>query len=237
MMKAVGTTENVSPVIVEAIKHAAMDLTPEQRELALEVLEEQRLRDRPRHAHRRLCRRLRRERLAPGHQDGIHRAGADLSRTSRRSSTPRPRGDATKAISDMRAYIAQKVDVIVMFADAGAGAAADRQGSHRGRHPRRPPQRHLCRRRSRQGLSSTTIAENICKLGTDFVKAVADNPSGPDRHRRARRHARQLRSAPAGRSAPTRRSPSTEAQAPRQGRHQLDAGGHIQGHVGLARPA
>ena len=28
MMKSVGTTENVSPVIVEAIKHAAMDLTP-----------------------------------------------------------------------------------------------------------------------------------------------------------------------------------------------------------------
>src|SRR5262252_9496710 len=36
MLKAVGTTENVSPVIVEAIKHAAMDLTPEQRKLALE---------------------------------------------------------------------------------------------------------------------------------------------------------------------------------------------------------
>ena len=36
MLKSVGTTENVSPVIVEAIKHAAMDLTPEQRKLALE---------------------------------------------------------------------------------------------------------------------------------------------------------------------------------------------------------
>ena len=36
MMKAVGRTDNVSPVIVEAIKHAAMDLTPEQRKLALE---------------------------------------------------------------------------------------------------------------------------------------------------------------------------------------------------------
>ena len=35
-MRAVGTTENLSPVIVEAIKHAAMDLTPEQRKLALE---------------------------------------------------------------------------------------------------------------------------------------------------------------------------------------------------------
>jgi hypothetical protein len=36
LLKSVGTTENVSPVIVEAIKHAAIDLTPEQRKLALE---------------------------------------------------------------------------------------------------------------------------------------------------------------------------------------------------------
>ncbi len=36
LLKAVGTTDDVSPVIVEAIKHAAMDLTPEQRKLALE---------------------------------------------------------------------------------------------------------------------------------------------------------------------------------------------------------
>ncbi len=43
MMKSVGTTENVSPVIVEAIKHAAMDLTPDQRKLRIGVLEKQRL--------------------------------------------------------------------------------------------------------------------------------------------------------------------------------------------------
>jgi hypothetical protein len=36
LLKSVGTTENVSPVIVEAIRHAAMDLTPEQRKLAIE---------------------------------------------------------------------------------------------------------------------------------------------------------------------------------------------------------
>src|SRR5471030_2207048 len=35
MMKAVGATDHVSPVIVEAIKRAAIDLTPEQRALAL----------------------------------------------------------------------------------------------------------------------------------------------------------------------------------------------------------
>ena len=36
MMKAVGTTTNVSPVIVEAIRHAAVDLTPDQHRLAAE---------------------------------------------------------------------------------------------------------------------------------------------------------------------------------------------------------
>jgi hypothetical protein len=35
LLKAVGTTEGVSPVIVEAVKRAAMDITPEQHELAL----------------------------------------------------------------------------------------------------------------------------------------------------------------------------------------------------------
>src|SRR3954454_21452521 len=35
MKKSLGTTEGVNPVLVEAIEHAAMPLTPEQRELAL----------------------------------------------------------------------------------------------------------------------------------------------------------------------------------------------------------
>ena len=51
----------------------------EQRELAHEVLEGLRLRDRTGRRHRRACRRVRRERLASGHEDGIHRRGAELS--------------------------------------------------------------------------------------------------------------------------------------------------------------
>ena len=35
MKKALGTTEGVNPVLIEAIEHAAMPLTAEQRELAL----------------------------------------------------------------------------------------------------------------------------------------------------------------------------------------------------------
>ena len=54
MMKSVGTTENVSPVIAEAIKHAAMDLTPEQRKLALECWKNNSLRNRARQSDRRL---------------------------------------------------------------------------------------------------------------------------------------------------------------------------------------
>ena len=44
-----------------------------------EMLEGLGLRNRPRRPHGRARRRFRRERLAPGHQDGIHHGGADLS--------------------------------------------------------------------------------------------------------------------------------------------------------------
>src|SRR6202521_5487307 len=65
LMKAVGTTENVSPVIVEAIQHAL---------------------------------------TYPTVKKIIYTSAG---------------GDAAKAVSDMRAYIAQKADIIVIFADAG----------------------------------------------------------------------------------------------------------------------
>jgi len=55
---------------------------------------------------------------------------------SRRSFTLQPAA-TPQAISDLRAFVAQKVDVIVIFAGRRRGAAANRQGGHRGRHPRR----------------------------------------------------------------------------------------------------
>jgi len=86
------------------------------------------------------------------------------------------RGDASKAISDMRAYIAQGVDVIVIFADAGealgptvreATEAGILVTVHNGTEVGEAGSDYL-----------TNIAENICQLGVEFVDAViTGNPN------------------------------------------------------------
>jgi len=86
------------------------------------------------------------------------------------------RGDASKAISDLRSYIAQGVDVIVVFADHGpalgptireAKEAGITVVLHNGTEVGTPGKDYL-----------TNIAENICGLGKEFVRAVvAGNPA------------------------------------------------------------
>ena len=107
----------------------------------------------------------------------------------------------------MRAYIAQKVDVIVMFADAGpallptvkeATEAGILVVLHNGTYVGGKPGKDFV----------TTIAENICALGTDFVKIVADNSKNPT-------DIVELGGTPGNRlsagwqNAPKRRSPTT----------------------------
>jgi ribose transport system substrate-binding protein len=118
MMKAVGRTDNVSPVIVEAIKHAAMDLTPEQRKLALECWKNNVCET----GHGTLT-----VAYADGFGENVWRQVTKMEFIEQALTYPNIKkiiytsaaGDATKAVSDMRAFIAQKVDVIVIFADAG----------------------------------------------------------------------------------------------------------------------
>lgn len=86
------------------------------------------------------------------------------------------RGDASKAISDMRAYIAQGVDVIVLFADSGealvptireATDAGILVAVHNGTAVGEAGVDYL-----------TSIAEDICQLGVEFVNAVmSGNPA------------------------------------------------------------
>ncbi|AQZ49642.1 substrate-binding domain-containing protein [Martelella mediterranea] len=80
------------------------------------------------------------------------------------------RGDAAKALSDFRAYIAQGVDVIVTFADHGEALApsireATESGItvvlHNGTVAGTPGEDYV-----------TNISENICDLGKEFVKAI-----------------------------------------------------------------
>lgn len=83
------------------------------------------------------------------------------------------RGDASKAIADIQAYTAQGVDVIVVFADHGKalGPAIKEAGIqvvlHNGTEAGTSGKDYL-----------SNIAENICQMGKEFVKAVlAGNPS------------------------------------------------------------
>lgn len=81
------------------------------------------------------------------------------------------RGDAAKAISDIRAYIAQGVDVIVIFADAGeALAPVVREATEAGIQV-------VLHNGTGAGVAGedylTNISENICNLGTEMVRAIA----------------------------------------------------------------
>jgi len=173
MMKSVGTTENVSPVIAEAIKHAAMDLTPEQRKLALECWKNNVCET----GHGTLT-----VAYADGFGENVWRQVTKMEFIEQALTYPSIKkiiytsagGDATKAISDMRAYIAQKVDAIVIFADAGpallptvkeASEAGILVVLHNGTYVGGKPGKDYV----------TSIAENLCNLGTDFVKMVLEN--------------------------------------------------------------
>ena len=173
MKKALGTTEGVNPVLVEAIEHAAMPLTAEQRELALKCWKES------------VCE-TGRGTLTVAYADGfgenVWRRVTAMEFIAQALTYPEvkkiiytsARGDASKAIADMRSYIAQQVDVIVMFADAGEALLPTVQEAtqagilvtvHNGTS--------VGGEAGKDYVAS--VAEDICKLGTDFVKAVADN--------------------------------------------------------------
>ena len=173
MLKAVGTTEGVSPVIVEAVRHAAMDLTPEQRELALKCWKDNVCET----GHGTLT-----VAYADGFGENVWRKVTKMEFILQALTYPEIKkiiytsagGDATKAISDLRADVAQKVDVIVVFADAGAALlptikeAADAGilvVFHNGTDVGGKPGKDYL----------TSISENICNLGRDFIKVAAQN--------------------------------------------------------------
>jgi len=173
MLKSVGTTENVSPVIVEAIKHAATDLTPDQRKLAIECWKKNVCET----GHGNIT-----VAYADGFGENVWRQVTKMEFIAQALTYPSIKkiiytsagGDATKAVSDMRAYIAQKVDVIVIFADAGpallptvkeATEAGILVVLHNGTYIGGKPGKDFV----------TTIAEDLCALGTDFVKMVLEN--------------------------------------------------------------
>jgi ribose transport system substrate-binding protein len=173
MTKALGTTDDPGPVIADSFKRAAMDLTPEQRALALKCWKASVCET----GHGTLT-----VAYADGFGENVWRQVTKMEFIAQALTYPEIKkiiytsagGDAAKAISDMRAYIAQKVDVIVIFADAGAAllptvkeatAAGILVTVHNGTD--------VGGKAGKDYVSG--IAENICSLGAGFVKVVADN--------------------------------------------------------------
>src|SRR5271169_4007771 len=173
LLKAVGTTEGVSPVIVEAVKRAAMDLTPEQRELALKCWRDNLCET----GHGSLT-----VAYADGFGENVWRKVTKMEFILQALTYPEIKkiiytsagGDATKAISDMRAFVAEKVDAIVVFADAGAALLPTvKEAAESGILVVLHNGTDIGGKAGKDYL--TKIAENLCALGTDFVRMVLEN--------------------------------------------------------------
>lgn len=173
LLRAVGTTDGVSPVIVEAIKHAAMDLTPEQRKLALQCWKDNACET----GHGTLT-----VAYADGFGENVWRQVTKMEFIEQALTYPEikkivytsAKFDTNKAISDMRAYIAQKVDIIVMFADAGPALLPTvKEASEAGILVVLHNGTYVGGKAGKDYV--TSIAENLANLGSDFVKMVEQN--------------------------------------------------------------
>jgi ABC-type sugar transport system substrate-binding protein len=175
MMTRLGTTE-ADPVLVESFNRAAMPVTDKLRAKALECWKAN------------VCDTGTGGKVSVAYADGfgenVWRRVTAMEFIQQALTYPEigkiqyasARGDAAKAISDLDSYIAQGVNVIVVFADAGpalgptireAKEAGITVVLHNGTEVGTPGKDYL-----------TNVAENICGLGVGFVKAVlTGNPA------------------------------------------------------------
>ena len=118
LLKALGTTENINPMVLEAFDRASKPLSDADRELALKCWKNN------------VCdtgRGTVTVALADGSGENVWRQVTHMEFVMQALMYPDVRkiiytsaqGDASKAISDMRGLIAQKVNVIATFPDAG----------------------------------------------------------------------------------------------------------------------
>ena len=172
LMKSLGTTENIGPIVAESFKRAAAGLTAEQRELALKCWKDS------------VCETGQGDvtvALADGFGENVWRQVTKMEFIVEALSYPNiakiiytsARMDPTKAISDLRSMIAQGVDVIVIFADAStallptikeATEAGITVVLHNGTYVGGEPGKDYL----------TTVSENLCDLGSGMIKAVAE---------------------------------------------------------------
>jgi len=172
MMKALGKSDNIGPIVTEAFKQAATALSPADRELALTCWKEN------------VCERSSGKltvALADGFGENVWRQVTKMEFILQALSYPdvkkviytSARMDPTKAISDVRSMIAQGVNIITIFPDAGeAMLPAVKEATEAGilvvpyiSPPGGSPGKDFL----------ALVAENLCELGNQFVQFVADN--------------------------------------------------------------
>jgi ABC-type sugar transport system substrate-binding protein len=174
MMSRLGTTD-VGPVFQEAFEKAAMPVSEEMRAKAIECWNENQC-DTGTGGELTVA-------YADGFGENVWRQVTKMEFIMQALSYPEvgkivytsARGDAAKALSDFRAYIAQGVDIIVTFADHGEALApsireATESGItvvlHNGTFAGTPGEDYV-----------TNISENICELGNGMATAVLEgNP-------------------------------------------------------------
>jgi ABC-type sugar transport system substrate-binding protein len=176
LKKSLGTTENINPVVMESFTRFAKGLTPEQRELAMKCWKDSTCET----GHGDLT-----VALADGFGENVWRQVTKMEFIEEALTYPEikkiiytsARSDASKAISDLRSLIAQGVNIIVVFADAStallptikeATEAGITVVLHNGTYVGGDPGKDYL----------TTVQEDLCKLGTGMIKAVADTRKG-----------------------------------------------------------
>lgn len=170
--KALGTTENVDPIVESAIARAGIQLSEEDIQLALQCWENF------------VCdtgRGTLTVALADGFGENVWRRITHMEFVLQALSYPdvarivyvSAQGDASKAISDIRSLIAQDVDIIATFPDAGeAVLPAAREATEAGIIV--VP--YIAGMGGNPGTDYLTfVAEDLCELGRQFANFVIDN--------------------------------------------------------------
>lgn len=172
MMRSMGTADNINEVVLETFARASTKLPDADRELALKCWNDG------------VCDTGRGEltvALADGFGENVWRRVTAMEFIMQALTYPEvariiytsARGDASKAISDMRSLIAQGVDIIVTFPDAGpALLPAVKEATEEG----------IIVVPYIAGLGGdagtdylTFVAEDLCELGRQFVQFAAEN--------------------------------------------------------------
>lgn len=174
MNSRLGTTD-ANAVIVEAFERAALPVTPELREMALQCWSSGAC-DTGTGGTMTVA-------MADGFGENVWRRVTAMEYIQQALTYPEvgrvlyssARGDAAKAISDLRSFVAQGVDVIIIFADHGEALGPTV------REARDAGIQVVVYGGTEVGEAGTdyvaNVTEDICQLGASFIDAIRDtNP-------------------------------------------------------------